>query len=265
MLRADFHIHSTISDGSATLEEIVELSKGNVDVIAITDHDTLAHQRMLPSCKDLIVLAGIEISAIDPKTKVKAHILGYQIKDIELVERLTIPLLERRHENSLKQIEVLKSLGFLIDERKLARANHRYIYKQHIMQYLVKTHQVSEMFGEFYQNTFKHGGPCDFDIDYIDVFEAVKTIKKAGGKAVLAHSGQQQNFDLIDELVKVGLDGLEYNHHANSITDQEIIKQYADQYGLFLTGGSDYHGSNEAIKSQIGDHLSMESGVKALC
>lgn len=267
MLKADLHIHSTVSDGSDSIKEIIEnAKKARLDVIAITDHDTLAHQKIIPSKVDgLRVLAGIEISAIDPSTMVKAHILGYGIQDVELVESLTHPLLQRRHENSLKQISILKKNGFHLDEEKLNRADGQYIYKQHIMEYLLQTNQVSEMFGDFYKTIFKNGGICDFDIEYIDVFQAVKAIQNAGGKAVLAHSGQQQNFYLIDKLVPLGLQGLEYNHSANSSYDKLLLKGYGVKYGLFLTGGSDYHGRNEAIANKLGSFLSEESGVEELC
>ena len=133
------------------------------------------------------------------------------------------------------------------------------------MEYLVRTGQVAEIFGDFYKSTFKNGGLCDFDIEYIDVYDAVKTIKLAGGKAVLAHCGQQQNFALIPSLIELGLAGLEYNHSANSENDKKIIKEYANKYNLFLTGGSDYHGKYEVENVNIGDYLSDESGVHALC
>jgi len=90
-------------------------------------------------------------------------------------------------------------------------------------------------------------------------------VKNAGGLAVLAHPGQQKNFYLIPELVKTGLDGLEINHHTHTEQDILAIRGYANQYGLFLTGGSDYHGKYEDQSAGIGDYLSEESGVLAIC
>ena len=265
-MKADLHIHSTVSDGSDTIAQIVEKAvRRGLDVIAITDHDTLAHTRQLLTDSRIRVLAGVEISAIDPDTKTKAHILGYGIQDTAALEAITQPLLERRHNNSLMQITLLRQHGFIIDMARLNKADGKYLYKQHIIEYLVKTGQSDGMFGSFYKTIFKNGGFCDFDIDYIDVFEAVKAVKDAGGLAVLAHSGQQQNFYLIDRLVSLGLAGLECNHPANSDSDKAIIREYAKRHGLFLTGGSDYHGTNDAKPVQIGDYLSEESGVAALC
>ena len=266
MLKADLHIHSTVSDGSDTISQIVEKAvKRGLDVIAVTDHDTLAHTGQIPADTRISVLAGVEISAIDPDTKVKAHILGYGIRDIAALEALTQPLLERRHNNSLMQIAILRRHGFIIDTTKLNKAAGRYVYKQHIMEHLVKTGQADGMFGSFYKTVFKNGGFCDFDINYINVFEAVEAVKAAGGLAVLAHSGQQQNFYLISRLTPLGLAGLECNHPAHSESDKAIIREYAKKYDLFLTGGSYYHGTNDANPVQIGDYLSEESGVTALC
>ena len=93
------------------------------------------------------------------------------------------------------------------------------------------------MFGTFYHETFKNGGYCDFDIEYLDAAAAVRVITEAGGLAVLAHPGQQQNLELVPELVGYGLKGIELEHRKNTEADKEAIRQMAGQYGLFLTGG----------------------------
>jgi predicted metal-dependent phosphoesterase TrpH len=265
-VKADLHIHSTVSDGSDSIEQIIDMAKAKeLDVIAITDHDTLSHLRFIPADAGIRVIGGVEISALHRKTNTRAHVLGYNIQKPEIITALTQPLLEARNKNSEKQADLLIQTGFRIDMNKLTRADGKYLYKQHIMDWLVTTGQVPDMFGDFYQKTFKNGGICAFDIEYVDVFDAVRAVKEAGGLAVLAHPGQQQNFRLIPEFVKTGLDGLELNHHTSSHKDKEMILSYANQYGLFLTGGSDYHGKYEPQPFGIGDFLSEESGVKAIC
>ena len=264
-MRADLHIHSTVSDGSDSIGQIIALARSKgLDAIAITDHDTVSHLLRLHAVADLKVVGGVEISAVHRRTNTRAHVLGYNIQKPEVITALTSPLLEARNKNSEMQTEFLTQIGFRIDVDRLARADGKYLYKQHIMDYLVLTGQVPDMFGEFYHKTFKQGGICDFDIEYIDVFEAVKIVKKAGGFAVLAHPGQQQNFRLIPELVSSGLDGLELNHHSHTGKDKEIIRGLANQHSLFLTGGSDYHGRYEPQAFGVGDILSDESGVSVL-
>lgn len=265
MKKADLHIHSTVSDGSLGMEEIFQKAKEKgLDAVAITDHDTVSHWRKIKDPLWLKVIRGIEVSACDYRENKKVHILGYGIKNAEMVEEFVSPILAARHENSLKQIEILKKNGFSIREEELKKADGQYIYKQHIMEYLVRTGQAREMFGAFYQSVFKNHGICDFDITYCNPYEAVEVICQAGGKAVLAHSGQQKNFSLIPALTKCGLSGLELNHPANREPDKKIIREYAEKYGLFLTGGSDFHGAYENNSADIGEYLSEQSGLEAL-
>ena len=265
-MKADLHTHSTISDGSASISRLIGMGKKKgLDAIAITDHDTLSHSSHIHADAEIKIVAGIEISAIHRATNTRAHVLGYKIQKPEIITSLTQPLLEARNNNSLKQASILKRHGYQIDIDRLPRADGKYLYKQHILDWLVTSGQVSDMFGEFYNRTFKQGGICAFDIEYIDVFEAVSTIKKAGGLAVLAHPGQQQNFWLVSDLVTIGLDGLELNHHTHTNKDRETILGLAHKHGLFLTGGSDYHGRYEPQPFGVGDYLSDDSGANAIC
>lgn len=266
MIRADLHNHSTVSDGSNTIEQAVKIAKEKgLDAVCFTEHDTLSHIFKIPHFDGIRVLAGIEVSAFDYAENMRVHILGYNIRYPEMVEAVVHQTLEARHENSLRQIKSLNEHGYKIDVDKLHRADGKYIYKQHIMDYLVESGVTDELFGDFYYSVFKNGGICDFDIRYLDPVTAVRAVKDGGGIAVLAHSGQQQNFCLIPELVKNGLDGLELNHHANSEKDRQIILKYAADYGLILTGGSDSHGRYEKNSPQIGDYISDISGAVAIC
>ena len=265
MIRADCHMHSTVSDGSFSIAQLIERARQNgLDAIAITDHDTLSQRSQIPETEGLRVLAGIEISAYDYENDFRVHMLGYGIQKPEITERMVHPTLEARHANSLKQIEILNQHGYEIDVARLHRADGKYIYKQHIMDDLVQRGKAPDMFGKFYQTVFKHGGICDFDIRYPSPLEALRAIKDAGGMAVLAHSGQQQNFCIIPELAAAGLDGLELNHHANHEKDHAIIRQHAFEYDLFLTGGSDFHGRYEGVSVDIGDYLAEPSGIRAI-
>lgn len=265
MRKADLHMHSTVSDGSFTIPELIARAKEKgLDAIAITDHDTLSQARQIPETEGIRVIPGIEISAYDYDHGFRVHMLGYCIQKPDVTERAVHPTLEARHANSLRQIAMLNEHGYDIAVETLRKADGKYIYKQHIMDDLVRRGKAPDMFGEFYQRVFKNGGICDFDIHYISPLEALRAIKDAGGLAVLAHSGQQQNFCLIPELAAHGLDGLELNHHANTEKDKAIIRQYAEKYDLFLTGGSDFHGKFEGVSVDVGDFLAEHSGVECI-
>ncbi|MGL5973088.1 MAG: hypothetical protein ACRCZK_05225 [Oscillospiraceae bacterium] len=106
----------------------------------------------------------------------------------------------------MKQIEILQIQGFNISVDALNR-NGQCRYKQHIMAHFVKTGQVSEMFGNFYKNTFKNGGICDCDITYIPVRDIVEIIVADGGIPILANL-LQNNLFLVEKLIPYGLKGI---------------------------------------------------------
>lgn len=256
MAKADLHIHTSVSDCSNTVEEVLELAVAQgITHLAFSDHDTteraFEHVKMAEACGIHAVVA-VEMSAMHRKSGKKVHILGYGYKDGSIIEKIGQKTLEKRNENCLKQIEILTNLGYRMDIAEIKKIAGGCIYKQHILDYLVKTGQSEALFGKIYSTIFKNKGPCDFDIQYPEAADAVEAISKAGGTAVLAHPGQQDNFEILPELIEAGLKGVERNHPANSQTVREKVDELCEKYGLFYTGGSDYHGRYEREKNLPG-------------
>lgn len=73
--------------------------------------------------------------------------------------------------------------------------------------------------------------------------DAVRAIVADGGLAVMAHPGQLDSYELVPELIGAGLGGIERNHFDHSAEDHLKVEKLAHQYGLVMTGGSDYHGA----------------------
>ena len=249
-LKADLHVHSHYSDGSDSVEAVLERAKtAGVEAISFVDHDTVAgwpEIQALSTAHGIKAVPGIEISAYDFKRKRKVHILGYEYNpDASHIKPLCDKLLERRHHHSLWQIEQIKAAGYELDaEAVIASAlPSRTVYKQHIMKELTDADYSSQEYQQIYKRLFKGQGPASGDIDYIDAFDAVKAIKADGGLAVIAHPGQLDSYDLIPELVEAGLDGIERNHMDHSTEDHQRVEKLADEYKLVMTGGTDYHGA----------------------
>jgi predicted metal-dependent phosphoesterase TrpH len=72
--------------------------------------------------------------------------------------------------------------------------------------------------------------------------DAVRLIRDCGGLAVLAHPFQYDTMGFLPRLVELGLSGIEYKHPTQSPERQRAVREAARRYGLFLTGGSDFHG-----------------------
>ncbi|MEE0201465.1 PHP domain-containing protein [Faecalicatena contorta] len=263
MYRADLHIHTAVSDCSMKTEAILAGAKAaGITHLSFTDHDTTLdaekHKEMAEQ-QGIQSIIGIEMSAFDFKRHKKVHILGYKYQTNRQIEAIGKETLKKRNENCLKQIEILRDLGYRISAEEIRKTAGSCIYKQHILDYLVKTGQSETLFGRVYQNIFKNQGPCDFDIEYPAAEDVVQAIKADKGYAVLAHPGQQGNYGVIHRLAEAGLDGIEWNHPSHGKSDRRRIEEYCRSYRLFMTGGSDFHGRYENGKTMLGAYPAHES------
>ena len=261
-MKADLHIHSHYSDGASSVAEILDMaSEQGLTHVSLVDHDTvrgIEPAQVAAKKYGITVIPGIEISAYDFSRKRKVHILGYAFdKEATQIKKLCNPLLSRRHENSLWQIHQLQKNQFDIEFLEVAKKAMMsgVIYKQHIMDALVDEAFNTHYYKQLYKQLFKGDGICSRDIEYVDAISAVRAIKADNGYAVLAHPGQLDSYDLIPELVKNGLDGIERNHIAHTAEDRERVAQYANEYSLFQTGGSDFHG-RYGSQVEVGEQLS---------
>ena len=74
--KADLHIHSDMSDGLASIPEIMEhvATKTDLSVIAITDHNTIEGALFAKSLEELY--PGLEVIVGEEVTSKSGHILG---------------------------------------------------------------------------------------------------------------------------------------------------------------------------------------------
>ncbi len=278
---ADLHCHSRISDGSYSPQGLVRLARARgLSVLSITDHDTSPfgaggsdgagwqgwdELREQAAGLDVRLIPGAEISARDGKRRI--HLLAYWPEGNTAdshVEALCSPTRSARDEMTRSHIQTLTGMGLPIcvedveaeaqggnsglpaagvaQRDGFTRGFFRVLYKQHIMSVLLQRGLADSMYGEFYKQHFKGGGPCDRDIDYPDIRSAVAAVVADGALPVLAHPGLQDSFDLVAELAELGLWGIELNHEAHDERARHIILGLAKKHDLFLTGGSDYHG-----------------------
>jgi len=247
---ADLHIHTRFSDGSYTIKDALKKAGlRGIDVVSFTDHDTV--DQTIPALKEsriagVKVIPGIEMSGYDFKRKRKIHILGYgYAPEASAIKTLCFPLLKKRHNNTLNQIDILNKAGYAVTEKEVynvAGKNTSCLYKQHIMQLLILKKQTTSIYGALYHKLFKHSGICSMDIEYGDARDAVIAILNDGGLPVLAHPGQTDSWEIIPELVDIGLAGIELYHQDHCKNDYSKILGAAKKYNLFTTGGSDDHG-----------------------
>jgi predicted metal-dependent phosphoesterase TrpH len=91
----------------------------------------------------------------------------------------------------------------------------------------------------------------------MDVFTALRLVRGAGGVAVFAHPratkrGRVVPDELIIELARQGLFGLEAEHEDHSPQQRDEIRALAGELGLVVTGSSDFHGKHKTVR--LGAH-----------
>jgi predicted metal-dependent phosphoesterase TrpH len=256
-LGIDLHIHSTASDGSLTPAEIIDHAQRlNLAAIAITDHDSIYGSKealrtgIPPSLK---FLTGVEISAAHPPFfpgSGSFHILGYCIRLDNYAFNQTLNRLQQARKNrNPKILKRLNELGLKISLEDVNQtvANGQ-LGRPHIAQAMIKMGFVESM-DEAFDKFLGAGKPAYVDKDRIGCEEAIKIIRGAGGVPVLAHPAllniddDCQLDELIQNLIKIGMRGIEVYYPEHSSEQIQHYTELADKYDLLMTGGTDFHGS----------------------
>jgi predicted metal-dependent phosphoesterase TrpH len=258
----DLHLHSCYSDGVRTPAKLVAMAqKLGLKAVALADHDTvdgIDEALAAGAGCGLEVLPALELSvAFGPYSDV--HLLGYLVdhRDPALLETLREfrDKRESRGDAIIDKINLKlasEGKGSITSQEAAALAGGA-LGRPHIAQVLVAKGYAGNM-----QDAFnRYLVPCDVPKRYFPVEEALATVRRLGGVAVLAHptsitAERTELTAVLDELCALGLDGLEaYNNICN---DQESawLRAYAEKRGLVWTGGSDYHGIEEGINMGTG-------------
>ncbi|MCL2548764.1 MAG: PHP domain-containing protein [Symbiobacteriaceae bacterium] len=255
-LKADLHLHSTISDGSLSSDQIITCAhKLGLQVISFVEHDTMqGYQEAEKAAAQygIQLIPGVELSATCPMTGRKMHILGYDIQDHALVEDACSSILASRNKAAQIIISRLQLLGYPLDYAEVAvyTGAAGTIYRQHIMHALCDRGYETSIYGELYRRYYHTAFKTE--LPSFGAFEAINLIREAGGWAVLAHPYQYDSIDAIPALVAQGLSGLEACYPNHSDVQRAALSALGDQYNLFLTGGSDNHGLYSEASWPIG-------------
>lgn len=254
----DLHMHSTVSDGTDTPEEILQLIRNKrIDAFSVTDHDSIdacRRIRQVLSDDDPVLINGVEFSCRDEGGKY--HILGYGYRlDAKPICGLAGRTHQMRMEKARGRLKVLKSkYGYCFSEEdieKLLSLDNP--GKPHIGNLMVQ-YGYAPSKDEAIENVLNH---IHVYTGSVTPGEAILAIRESGGLAILAHppfgNGSQcitgeKLKERILRLKSLGLDGLETWYSGYDAKLREEMRDYADRYDLLATAGSDYHGSNKKVK-----------------
>ena len=244
MGKADLHIHTNASDGDCTPIEILEkaLEKG-LDTISITDHDTIKGYKKARSSdlsNKLELLPGVEMSVRWGDKEV--HLLCYCFDpDDEDVNLLLLQQSGARRRRMAKIVKSLQKQGVDIDMDEVkAEAGFSNIGRPHAASVLMSKGVVST-FNEAFIRYLSSEKLDHINTEYCTLSEAAKVMKKAGGVLSLAHPGPLYSSEEIDEMLKLGVDGLECIHPSHPYPVQKKFTKMANDRNLIISGGSDFH------------------------
>ena len=260
MKRIDLHTHSLCSDGAQTPADVVRTAKeAGLTAIALSDHDCIdGVQEAMDAGKALgvEVIPAVELSA---QSDTELHILGYFI-DIhnKKLQDMMAYALQVRDERQEEVCRKLNEQGFDITMDELREeANGKVLCRAHFAQIMVRkgyAESVKDAFNRYlsvgcyaYSNRQALTGP-----------EAVSLIHEAGGIAVAAHlhlikMPDEELKEYLKSLIPYGLDGVE-GYYTDYTPDMERrYRAMAEELGLVISGGTDYHGANKP-------HISIGKG-----
>ena len=265
----DLHIHSKISDGNLTLEEIVkEAASRNIELMSITDHDSIGCQKQAMSLaqkNEIHYISGVELNVtfMHPKYQngkaISLDFLGYQfdVENKELKDKLQL-IAKYREERAAK---ILDNINVEFEKEgieKLTKSDMEAIQasvdgvlgRPHIADYLVKKGIVLNRQEAFDKYLVK----CDVPKYPLYLEEASKLVRNAGGKLVLAHPNDPHGTSLISltkslpeqtEIIEGSMlnyiDGVECWHSRNDTQTTNHYLKFAKKHKLVMTGGSDCH------------------------
>lgn len=256
----DLHVHSNCSDGTLTPEELVVRGiRNDLVAFALTDHDTVdGVERAIRKAEELDnhiqVIPGVELSCqyeVSSERNVEIHILGYRIDhhNETLVTKLR-QVAEERDNRNKKMCENLHNAGYPISYEELTRKfGDMIITRAHFAKLLLENGGVPSMDYAF-KTCLAIDSPYFVNREYLTPKGAIELIQNAGGIPVLAHPllykmSVSEIRAMLDGLKGYGIRGIEALYSRNHGTDEAFVRKLADEYGLFITGGSDFHGDNK--------------------
>ncbi len=266
----DLHCHSTHSDGSLSIREVLTLAKTNGAVYqAITDHDTvegIAEARQTAKELGLNLIPGVEIS-VTWHNNTLVHIVGLGVDETNQVlvselAKLRASRIERgkRIGDNLAKIGIPGAFA-----GALSLCDHpEALSRTHFSQWLVQEGHAKP--GKAFEKYLAPGRPGYTAQTWASLENAVKWITESGGVAIIAHPGRYKFtrtklIKLIEEFKSFGGSGIEVISSSHSIQDEANIAAICRLTGLVASVGSDFHQEESYRKIRPGRNKMLPLGT----
>lgn len=283
----DMHMHTTYSDGADSLIEVLKKAESlKLEYISITDHDTCEGYKELAKLDVKKYFSGQIINGVEIKCAYKKRlieILGYKV-DPKVINNF----MEEFHKTKSKEIlqqkyfdilhERCKDMGLVMSKKEEIEFNPKTDWASIKIYNDIKAHEENKLkvpddfWSEFNIFSKKYCGDVNYPLyidkseDYLQLDEAIKLVKDAGGLVFLPHifiyKWAEDKKKLLDDIVaEYDIDGIECMHSEFSQDDIDYLLEYTQKNNFYRSGGSDYHGKNKVgIEMAVGKgNLKIES------
>ena len=253
-MKVDLHVHSNFSDGSDSIQTLVEnIKQADIGIFALTDHDTIEGCiEIKPLIPDNIkFIPSIELTCL--ADDIKCHILGFNCNPTnqtlnELIKKGK-DLRKQKLETRIKYLSEVWNINLTKDEKDWLYSRES-VVKTHLANIIVArglaTDNVSAM--------KKYLDPCKTGPTRFDITEAINAIKESGGIPFWSHplGGEgEKHFShaefipKLEKMINFGIKGLECYYSRYSKEESKFLVDCANKNNLLISGGSDYHGTNK--------------------
>ena len=255
----DLHVHSSASDGTLAPAAVVRHAyERGLKAIALTDHDTVAGMEeavqeikriALEEAEEMELVPGIEISC--NYKDVELHILGLFVdyENAKFQQELA-GIRDKRVKRNENMVALFQANGFEITMEELYHGNpNTVVTRAHFARIMMEKGYVKTK-NQAFEKYLNPGKPLYLPKPEITPEYAMSLLAVADAVPVLAHPllyrmGYNDTKRCIEELKELGLKGVEAYHSSNNTYESGRLKEMAAANGLFVTGGSDFHGSNK--------------------
>lgn len=248
----DLHTHSNISDGALSPNELIQRAKQfNVDVLSITDHDTIDAYNAIDQTElaNINIIPGIEFSTY--WRKINIHIVGL---NVDINSPVLKKIVKRQHtarqERAEKILTILSqklNIDITLDEIKQYSINN-IIGRPHIAEYLVQRKLVKNI-----QHAFdKYLGEkkiANIKQIWLDLETIIDAINRSNGVAIIAHPAKYKLtrtklIELINDFKTLGGQGIEVVSGKQSPKLACELGKITNDHELYASCGSDFHQPN---------------------
>ncbi len=232
-----------------------------LEALGVTDHDTLAGYDLaapLGRERGLEVICGIELSTRleepgSTKRPPSVHLLGYfaSTPPTDDFRDWLINWQNSRRARNLKLIKKLNDLGVDIQLEEVQKIGRNLTGRPHFAKVLIAKGYVQTT-QEAFDKYLAENASAGVEREECSLVEGIAKVNEAGGVPVLAHpyrmtqgKDEQRMIEMLTLLVDHGLKGIEVYYSEHTPEDRALYLRMAERFGLIVTGGSDYHGTNK--------------------